>query len=243
MNYSEIFDLRGSQYHQAMTTYPNARQDEFILPMSLFDMTRISTLADIPSGGGYISNYIPDHVRLKCLESSEQFADICRSQCLDVVNFSAHSIPLENNSIDGIISIAGLHHEDNKFLLFKEMRRVLSSSGQLVIADVEENSGVAKFLDLFVGQHNETGHQGLFFNTTTNDMLHAAGFSNIKRKRLKYHWQFTSVADMLNYIRLLFGLTKVTDQQIYQGLNNFLAFNHSADGVKLDWELLCYYQN
>lgn len=223
MEYNEIFDIRGRMYHQAMMMYPDARKEEFIIPLSEFSLTPGFRLIDLPSGGGYIQRYLPDNVLLYCLESSEAFASFCREQELDVSLFTACILPLNDNCADGLISIAGLHHVNNKLPLFREMNRVICSGGNICIADVEQGSVVAGFLDDVVDRYSRTGHQGDFFNGNTAEELAAAGFRNISSNTLHYTWSFPDMSGLLKYFYLLFGLEKASLQDIEEGIKQYLS--------------------
>lgn len=240
MEYREIFDIRGQMYHQAMMAYPDARKQEFILPLSELALERGFRLIDLPSGGGYIQHYLPDDVILHCLESSEAFAVFCREQQLDVSLFSDAALPLKTHCADGLISIAGLHHISDKLPLFREMHRVLCSGGQVCLADVEQDSAIAGFLDDVVDRYSHTGHTGDFFNGQTAESLAQAGFGHIVARTLYYTWSFPDMAGLLNYFYLLFGLEKASLQDIEAGINQYLQVIRNKDGsVEVEWQLLC----
>lgn len=57
--YEDIFKERARQYHYAMATYPNARNEEFVaLFKGLAPFSENENIADLPSGGGYLSQYL-----------------------------------------------------------------------------------------------------------------------------------------------------------------------------------------
>ncbi len=240
-DYHEIFDERGAQYHQAMEKYPDARNLEFILPLNLCGVQSGHVLVDIPSGGGYLQRYLPEDVKLYCLESSRVFADFCQQRrgCHGLL-FSDNRIPLMDQMADRLISIAGLHHVEDKPILFSEMCRILKTGGLACLVDVQENSRVARFLDDVVDRYSVTGHQGLWFDSTTSDQLQTAGFRSIKCERLSYHWEFDSIASMIKYVKLLFGLVYANDEEVLAGIEKYLQYSVGPNTVQLNWQLLCY---
>ena len=240
MNYSDIFDLRGTMYNDAMRLFPNARDLEFQLPLAICDLKPNETLIDIPSGGGYLRDYLRDNIQLICLESSQQFASLCMLNHLNVFHYSDDTLPLQSDTADAVISIAGMHHIENKKRIFSEIRRVLKPSGKFCIADVEEGSNVALFLDDIVDQYTDIGHNGVYFNGDTIQDLGLAGFDSVQVKRLNYSWRFRSVDEMVEFCRLLFNLTKATPDMILTGIKKYLNVEHTNSQVYMEWALICY---
>lgn len=240
MNYGEIFNLRGGMYHEAMMMLPDARRLEFEIPLSLCNIESNDIIVDIPSGGGYIKNYLSHDTDLICLESSQQFLDFCKLKNSQAYLFSQDHLPLESHSADVLISIAGLHHIEDKSKIFREMHRVIKPNGRLCIADVADKSHIALFLDDIVDQYSDTGHQGFFLNNETEEQLTQAGFNNVQQELLQYVWSFNSETEMLTYVKLLFGLTKANDIEVKEGINKYLKVSHTEESVNLHWELLSF---
>lgn len=239
-SYRDIFNIRGQMYHDAMAQYPQARAMEFQLPLAELDLQPGDTLIDLPSGGGYLADYISHDINLHCLESSQAFAQLCQAKGHHVSLFSNDQLPLPNQSVDKIVSIAGLHHIEDKVPLFTEMQRILKSQGQICIADVEHNSPVALFLDDIVHRYTETGHRGSYLGEHIVLELEQAGFQQIQHKQIHYTWNFPSVEAMVSYCRLLFGMEKASLEQVHLGIKQYLGYQEDKDGaVGLDWQLCC----
>ncbi len=226
-------------YHSAMALYPDARRDEFLLPLKKLNLKPGDLLIDLPSGGGYLHRYLPANVQVHCLESSQAFADYCQQQKLKVSLYHQHHLPLSDQYADALISIAGLHHIRDKQPLFQSIFRVLKPSGQLCITDVEQGSAVAGFLDDIVDRYSQTGHRGRFLNTVTAEQLSEVGFQGIQWERLNYPWYFADEASVLNYFQLLFGLEKASLEQVGQGIDQYLNRQITPSGIQVNWQLLC----
>lgn len=240
MNYSDIFDLRGQMYHQAMTQFTNARDKEFQLPLSLCQIKPGDTVVDIPSGGGYLQSYFQLAVNYLCLEPSAQFAEFCRLQNLNVHQYTGNHLPLPAGYADLVISIAGMHHIADKHEIFSDMRRILKPNGQFCIADVQHGSNVALFLDDIVDRYTETGHAGNYFSVDTLCELQDAGFDNIKITPLNYEWQFDNEHNMVEFCRLLFGMEKASAQNVLDGIKKYLRVRSDDNRVYMEWSLLAF---
>ena len=239
-NYSEIFTKRGAAYHHAMAKYPEARSHEFKTVISYAKLFDGSTVADMPSGGGYCSAYLPQNVHLIAIDESQAF--------LEQGNESSHGkklcaklndTGLEDSSVDSVISIAGLHHITDKKSFFKEVMRILKPGGTLVIADAEEGSQTALFLDQFVSEYNSMGHSGLYLNNQCTQDLRDTGFTITHKKTANYPWIFPNIPSMADYCKLLFGLDKPCElKKLADAISTYLKIEHCGDNILMHWSLL-----
>ncbi|MDX2211979.1 MAG: class I SAM-dependent methyltransferase [Oculatellaceae cyanobacterium bins.114] len=237
--YTDIFNLRGIQYHQAMVEYPNARREEFENAIHIAKLEDGNVVCDVPSGGCYLKNFVHKSVKLFSVETSSEFIKQSKKQennipllCQDVSNIS-----LMSESIDRVISLAGSHHLPSKPNFYQEVHRLLKQDGIFCLADVREGSGVAGFLNIFVDQHNSMGHKGEFLNQTTQRELEGVGFQVAYAEPIQYHWRFSHINDMVRYCKLLFGIDQATDAQILEGINTYLGYTATAQECWMNWEL------
>jgi len=138
--YSDIFQKRADRYHAAMAAFPMARRQEFQHAAQRLALTPGSAVCDIPAGGGYLADFIDGcQVCFHFLETSHEFAVQCpRSSRHRVIECAlAGTLPLADNSMDRVLSLAALHHVNNKPGIYREFKRILRRGGKLVIADVE----------------------------------------------------------------------------------------------------------
>ena len=175
-DYQDIFNIRGRLYHQAMQVYPGVRASEFLNVIREARITSGMSVLDVPSGGAYLSRYL-EGIELVSLETSATFANLASGHKKHVCLYDNHAFPLKDACMDRVLSIAGLHHVNEKERIFSEMRRVVRPGGRIVLADVAGDSYVRPFLDDFVGRYCETGHSGWYFDETTRSELRNAGLN------------------------------------------------------------------
>jgi SAM-dependent methyltransferase len=238
-DYRDIFDSRGKLYHDAMRTFPNVRAQEFLRVIEQAKIKPHMRVVDLPSGGAYIASYLED-VQLISLESSTVFAKLAAQQGQDVILHEQNRLPIKDDSVDRVLSIAGLHHVADKVPIFSEMRRIATPSGRLAIADVGDDSFVQRFLDEFVGSYNETGHSGWYFSNSTRMELEESGLDIIEDKQLDYMWCASNLKELSRFCRLLFGMTQASPAMVADGILDRLGVLDTADGVGMKWQLRCF---
>lgn len=237
--YRAIFKKRGHLYHQAMTLYPSARAEEFIHIVRMADMKDGDIVCDIPSGGGYLRHFVDRTTTLCHIETSEVFADLCRANGMPHVLLSTlEDIPIETGTVDKIISLAALHHVDEKDRFFSEAFRILRKGGTLTIADVQAGSAVSEFLDGFVNEHNTMGHKGTYISAETQGEIERWGFTMRESSLIPFHWEFDSHQAMGRFSQLLFGIDKADSAQVVEGIRKHLGYGLDSHACRMNWELL-----
>ena len=159
--YEEIFAARAGSYQHAMEMLPGARDREFLAMIEPLQGITGKTVCDMPAGGGYLHRHLPGDVRYVAVEPSETFIANCPTEpgC-SALRAPIERVPLETGSVDHVVSLAGLHHCPDLGAVFREMRRLVRNGSTVVIADVEQGSGPAEFLNIYVDKHNPLGHRG-----------------------------------------------------------------------------------
>lgn len=234
MNYEDIFDQRGGAYHEAMCRWPEVRRDDFLLPLQWAGLRAGERLIDVPAGGGYLRRYLPLGCDWFGHEPCASFHDEGAGPDRRLL-----PLPWPDHFAHAAISIAGVHHLADKQPLFGELARTLLPGGRLVLADVQANSAVARFLDDFVGRHNSTGHQGRYLDATTPAQLGMAGFTVLRAEHLRYCWWFDDPADMGGFCRLLFAMKGVTDAEVADAIGQHLGTIERDGRFGMNWELYC----
>ena len=121
--YEEIFEKRGHLYHKAMTLYPKTRREEFSNIIKLAQIRDGDIICDIPSGSGYMKNFINTKGKIVSIETSRAFAKLCKANGnSDVAHTNLNNLPIKTNSVDRVLTLAGLHHVENKLTFYGESR-------------------------------------------------------------------------------------------------------------------------
>src|SRR5436190_15029445 len=147
--YAQILAKRAGEYHHAMKASPHARDPEFLAVMDPIRDLPAGTVCDMPSGGGYLAEYLLPEMKYLAVDPASGFF-VQWPQHLERVMAEITNVPLPDGSVDYVVSLAGLHHEPSLPLVFNEMRRLLKPGGRVVLMDVAVDTAPARFLNGFV---------------------------------------------------------------------------------------------
>ena len=237
-NYTDLFQQRGRQYHQAMRRYPVAREQEFRQLLAGIPLQAGMSIADVPAGGAYLRSYLPPDILYRTHEPCVTFSD----QNTDHQGHTADALlplPWQARSLDAAVSLAGIHHIADKRPLFTELARVVRPAGTLVISDVAAGSAVAAFLDDYVGRYNSTGHEGVYLDSSTCHELEASGWQVVHSAVNTFHWVFDSEPDMADFCHLLFDIRGASGTMTLAEIDKRLGMSRLPDGrVAMNWSLM-----
>ena len=233
-SYEKIFDVRGAKYQDAMALFPATRNLEFLRAFGQLDTATVRSVLDIPSGGSYLQGFFPE-AELSAVEFTGEFQSSANTvKILDIDSFE-----LPDTTYDLAVTIAALHHIENRKAFVTKVFAAIRSGGYYCIADVIEQSRIAAFLDGFVGRHNGTGHEGMFLAADLEDNLHWLPHGKIIEHEIKpCPWRFNQAGDLTLFVRKLFSLSGVTDEEILHTVDREIGITRFADGLQIDWELL-----
>ncbi len=231
MDYSTIFERRGHEYHSAMQLAPDARRQEFELLFQAQPLKAGEVLFDIPSGGGYLADYLSPSVQVKGFEFSQGFA----SENPGVVLLQMDQ-PWLIGLADRVVSLAGLHHNEDPVAVIARLKTHVKPGGWLHVADVAEGSRVGAFLNGFVDSANPMGHHGVFLPTRRE---HYPEHWKVKRMQIcPCPWLFRSMQEMTGFCKLMFGLRPDCDEALTRALRETVGVEQVQSGWALNWELL-----
>ncbi|WP_442678355.1 class I SAM-dependent methyltransferase [Sphingomonas sp. ASY06-1R] len=236
--YEEIFAARAGSYQQAMEEMPHARDREFMAMVDALGDIAGQSLCDMPAGGGYLHRYLPPGVRYIAVEPSPTFVSNCpQGPDYRAVQAPIEQVPLDDGSVHCIVSLAGLHHCPDLPAVFREMRRLVRAGGTVVIADVEEGTAPASFLNGYVDAHNPLGHRGTFLNGTIAGLLREAALKPVADQLIDIPWSFTDARQAGLYCIALFGLEGVAPEDVAIAMARQLGTCDGAEAHNVKWQL------
>ncbi|MEE9344351.1 MAG: methyltransferase domain-containing protein [Methylococcales bacterium] len=234
--YEDIFAVRGSRYDKAMRSQPKAREEEFKQIISRAYLKSGEYVADVPAGGGYLQAFLPADCEYWGHEPCKTFT--VHGDIPDKEN-ELLPLPWKNQSVDVVMSLAGLHHFEDKRPFFSETYRVLKSSGRFVISDVSTDSPQARFLDEYVGNNNSTGHKGIYLDDTTLEDLEEENWRIQKKEQVNFYWNFQSEDEMAIFCNALFDIVKADKKKTIAAINEYLsAVTFPDDSIGMQWSLM-----
>jgi SAM-dependent methyltransferase len=236
--YEEIFAARAGSYQRAMEMLPRVRDREFLAVIEPLQNIAGKTLCDMPAGGGYLHRYLPETVRYVAVEPSETFIATCPTGTgRRAVQAPIEQVPLETGSVDCVVSLAGLHHCPDLGAVFREMRRLVRNGGTVVIADVEQGTRPAIFLNGYVDEHSPLGHRGTFLNEATPLLLRDAGLVPVQDELVEIPWSFDHSRQAGVYCGALFGIEGVSPDDIAGAMEAILGACPGRGTYNLRWVL------
>lgn len=224
-----------------MELWPEARRLEFeALVQTAAIPPGAPLIVDVPSGGGYLKKYLPENARLILLDPSAKFLESATHEEEATVICSPHdAIPLEDASVDVVLSLAGIHHLKDPAAAYREWHRLLKPGGVLAIGDVEAGSGVHQFLDRdVVRAFNSMGHSGQYLNDEQAALIGTIGFDIEVAGVKACPWVFKQRKDLLDFCRTLFALDQEPeDTDLLNGIDRSVGYRENRSECRLNWEL------
>jgi SAM-dependent methyltransferase len=206
---------RGMRFNAAMRLAPDARSAELAALRQVLNengVSRCKRIVDLGAGQGaatsVLTEYLADDGELIAIDRSAQLLEqIPAHPRVRTLASNLDRIDVPSGSVDLVVSLATFHHVQDKTMVLAEMRRILAKDGLLLIVDVEHGSQAQGFLDEVVKTHCITGHDADFLDPEWVQLLaRRSQMLHVRSACVPTPWQFESEAQMLTFMRDLFGL-------------------------------------
>jgi len=233
---------RVAPFNAANRRCPQARATERRLLIERLELRPGLVVLDTGTGGGYLIDAFPSFALRQgtviCSDTAEHFVRSIPSPFLGVV-CGMDAFALADESIDRVSNLVGLHHVERKASFFAEAYRVLKPNGLVAVADVKRSTRPAKWLNGPVDHMTDIGHNGMFVAAGEfSALLQRAGFIEIQERHETYTWgPFREWAELIDYVRDLFRLSRASRENIENEVRDFLKVRRDKDSVALEWEL------
>lgn len=238
ISYDEQFLERIKGYMYATSKYENVLVNENKTAVSILNPVKGDKILHIAAAGVNIKKYIDlEDIELVEVDQNEEFASLANIDHIDI-----KEMPYDDNTFDKVIVIANFHHlpiEERK-IVYKEIHRVLKSTGKFILGDVMKHSLQDFFLNGFVNKYNPNGHNGLFFDYKDLTLFRDSGFRT-KIENTTYTWNFTSKNELEDFVYHFFNLMNLEKNQIYKEIKKYLVINQTEEGkITWNWRLLYF---
>lgn len=130
-------------------------------------------------------------LKLAGIDLSEEMLKVARSRLGSVADLRqglAEELPFEDAGFDIVVSSSVLHDVRGPEKALGEMRRVLTSSGQVVITDWCRDFVTLRVADLFLRVFNGGNHFRTYSSRELGSLLRQAGFVDPVLERYKVDW-------------------------------------------------------
>jgi len=229
-NYNDTFNMRYKNFLYAQEKYPLVMKDEYMNALKMCNLKENDVFLNIAADYNSLENLLPQNIKYIPVEINKNFSSVANYLlCEDLSN-----LPFKNQSVDVILSLASLHHSNfyERKTFYKECLRLTK---KLIIGDVIKGSIQDKWLNDFVDKNNSCRHKGIFFSEEDKILIESVGFI-VRTERIKYTWNFGNKEEMIDFCKNLFNLDLISDEEIYNGIENILKPKEN----KFDWELIYF---
>ena len=238
-NHMAVIKRRDSgTYREAMALCPRAREFELRKPIELAAPRAGEVMVDFPSGGSYLQPYLDEICPAATIRAVEHIRDYIDANST-ILGGNWERLPFADQSVDVVITLAAIHHVlSGREAFYRECHRVLRPGGRVIIGDVAAGSRPDSFLNEFVDRFSSQGHEAEFLQQKVEEpRLVAAGFSVDRYEAPVYWWSFPDKPTTIRFCRDLFRLDKATDDEIWQGVGDYLGLDERVDEVRMHWQL------
>jgi len=214
---------------------PDVRMEEFSSLTQFARLTRLHAILEVPAEGPVLERLLP--------ESQITRAELVKLRLpgqgdkIIVTDWGMTNVP--EGRYDAVLALAPLHHadEEQKRQYVTGAHRVVRQGGVLAFGEAEQGSAVAGFLDGYVNEHSPGGHRGAYLDKRFEEVIHAAGFTDVESKRIDFHWVFPDETTLEMYLTRLFRLEPLPAGELTADVQRLLGIDRDGTVLRMRWSL------
>jgi len=182
---------QSSRYEPLRRCYPAIAAEAGSVPSQ--------AILDVGCGTGALLSLIRQDnktVRLFGVDLSEAMIRVAKAKLGKDANLGvseSESLPFKDGSFDQLLCTFSFHHHPNPAMVLREMRRVLSKRGRLILADPIAPVPVRQILNLLIPLSKD-GAVRYYSKRELHALVRSAGFIVSKWEKLNWH-SYMLVAD------------------------------------------------
>jgi len=253
------FENRWSNYRKANNEYPQVRAAEMSTLVGLADIAGNEKVLEIGTGNGIVTLAIA-----KMLTNGGDIITIDATQeNLDAINKKNkvlqlpittqpetidYNLPFDDNSFDKVITLAALHHHDNRNdktghtgrqKILKEIYRVLKPGGKLILGDPAYDTDTQRYFDTIDNPIHvyPTGHPHDF---PTEDLIRTlctnAGFKDVTFALKETPWVFENEEEAAVFLQTIHN-AKCSKEESLELAKKYLGHGYIDGKFYLGWSL------
>jgi ubiquinone/menaquinone biosynthesis C-methylase UbiE len=182
------FDRRAGSYESGMTS--RWRDPVQQASLEALELTPVDRLLDVGCGTGAASRAAARtaasvtgvDLSPKMIAEAKDLGGALENVRFEVAD--AERLPFDDGSFTAVLCSNSFHHYPDPAAAVREMARVLSPGGRLVIGDACSDLLAARVADFFL-RHLEPGHVRLHRSEELGAFLHGAGCAGVQVRRLQ----------------------------------------------------------
>ncbi|MFC1663569.1 class I SAM-dependent methyltransferase [Patescibacteria group bacterium] len=236
---------RGKRYRQAIEEMPLARKNEVSLMLRKINAVAGEKIVDFGCGNGILTYLLAEVVGsngvIYALDNSKEvlikLLEDIKSKNIQTKKLESEIIPLEDNSVDAVVTLANIHHIPNKENIFKEFSRILRKGGRLIISDVADKTQVQRYFDGPIDKFCSTGHKHKFLNKSqAKELCFKSGLTVQDWKIEDVPWEFYNEEDAKKFLHTIHDIT-CSPEQFIKKAKEYLGYFHQNGKFLLNWKL------
>jgi SAM-dependent methyltransferase len=252
-------EKRWASYREANSTFPHARLAEVQGTIERANVKPEETVIEIGTGNGYLTFPLASKVgpRGKVITfdtNTQNLTDIVLKntnglQIVPIPQNTSFDFPLPTEQADAIVSLATLHHYDDRSKgtgvtgrthALKEFYRMLKHGGRLIIADGAHGTPMQRYFDAADNpvHCHPRGHPHDFLSVESAVKLcEEAKFEDVKAEIVTTPWVFKDENEAKQFVHKLHNAQCSPEESIALAKKH-LPYAKTKNGFELGWSLL-----